>query len=41
MYEAEDAHTQPNNLEVPAKFTGTGMLYLAIIDINLCYIYHA
>lgn len=38
MYKAEDAHTQPNNLEVPAKFTGTEMLYLATILIHLMHL---
>lgn len=41
VYKAEDAHTQLNNPEAPAKFTGIGMLCLAVIHINIWYIYHA
>lgn len=35
MCKAEDAHTQPNDPEAPAKFTGAEMHHLAIIHINL------
>lgn len=50
MHKAEVAHTQPNNLEIPAEFTGMedalfsfnthkSLMHLSCTKFNACIIY--